>query len=74
VLFFDVGGAWFPEVTDFEFFQSGESRLQDAVASYGWGISANIAGLSVNWDFAKRWDLKDSFGSFETQFWVGTRF
>lgn len=74
VLFFDVGASWFPEVTDFEFFQDGETRLQDAVASYGWGISANLFGISVNWDFSKRWDLEESEGSFETQFWIGTRF
>ena len=72
VLFFDVGAAWFPEVTDFTFIE--DDRLQDAVASYGWGFTVNAFGLTLNWDFAKRWDLEESFGSFETQFWIGTRF
>ena len=74
VLFFDIGAAWFPEVTDFELYNSDTERLQDAVASYGWGLSVNFIGLTLNWDFAKRWDLEESEGSFETQFWIGTRF
>ena len=73
VLFFDVGGAWFPEVNSFSFLDD-DDRLEDAVASYGFGISARLFGLSANWDFAKRYDLKDSDGSFETDFWIGTRF
>ncbi len=73
VFFFDIGGAWFPEVTDFDLIGD-DDRLEDAVASYGFGISARLFGLSANWDFSKRYDLKDSEGSFETDFWIGTRF
>ncbi len=73
VFFFDIGGAWFPEIDDFGFLDD-EDRLEDGVASYGFGISLRLFGMPVNWDFAKRTDLKDSTGSFETSFWIGTRF
>ena len=73
VLFFDVGGTWFPEVTDFTFYEDGQ--LQDAVAAYGWGFTVNMMGLSLNWDFARRTQFADDEDSgFETQFWIGTRF
>ncbi len=71
-IFFDIGGAWFPEVDDFDFLDD-DDRLEDAVAAYGFGISTRLFGLPVNWDFSKRYDLKDS-GSFETSFWIGSRF
>ena len=73
VAFFDIGGAWFPEVNSFSFLDD-DDRLEDAVASYGFGITARLFGLSVNWDFSQRYDLKDSSGSFETDFWIGRRF
>lgn len=73
VIFFDIGAAWFPEVTDFDLIGD-DDRLEDGVASYGFGISMNLFGLRANWDFAKRYDLKDSEGSFETDFWIGARF
>ena len=73
VIFFDIGSAYFPEVTDFDLIGD-DNRLEDAVAAYGWGISANLFGLTVNWDFSKRWDLKDTQGDFETDFWIGYRF
>jgi Tol biopolymer transport system component len=74
VLFLDVAGVWYDEVQDFDFWDSEENRLQDAVSSYGWGITARLFGLDWNFDFAKRWDFKDSEGSFESSFWIGTRF
>ena len=72
-IFFDIGGAWFPEVDDFDFRDS-DGRLEDAIAAYGFGISTRLLGLPVNWDFSKRYDLKDTNGSFETSFWIGSRF
>jgi Tol biopolymer transport system component len=73
VVFFDIGSAWFPGVTDFDLLDD-DNRIDDGFSSYGFGITANLFGLRVNWDFSKVWDLKDSFGSFETEFWIGTRF
>ncbi len=73
VFFFDIGGAWFPEIDSFDFLDD-DDRLEDGIASYGFGISMRLFGMPVNWDFAKRTDLKDSDGSFETSFWFGSRF
>jgi len=73
VFFFDVGAAWFPEVTDFDLIGD-DDRLEDAVASYGFGFTVNLLGLQTNWDFTKRYDLEDSSDSFETEFWIGFRF
>lgn len=75
VLFFDVGGAWFDILgEDFNFFVDGEDRLQDAVSSYGFGISARLFyGLDFNWDFATVWDFKETVDR-RTSFWIGTRF
>jgi Tol biopolymer transport system component len=73
VLFFDVGGAWYHDFEGFRFYNSETKRLQDAIAAYGFGVTAQLFGLDLNWDFAKRFDLKDS-SSFQTTFWIGTRF
>ena len=74
--FLDVGGAWFETAGDeFDFWNSDESRLEDALSSYGFGFTLNFSGLDLNWDFAKRWDFKESIGDgFETSFWIGTQF
>lgn len=75
VLFFDIGGAYFRDFEEFDFYDSEESRLEDAVASYGWGVSVRLfGGVDLNWDFAKQFDLKDSEGGFKTAFWIGQRF
>ncbi len=73
VLFFDVGGAWYHKFEGFRFYNGDTKRLQDAIAAYGFGVTAQLFGLDLNWDFAKRFDLKDST-SFQTTFWIGTRF
>jgi hypothetical protein len=73
VIFFDVGGAWFHTLQGFRFYNGDTKRLQDAIAAYGWGFTFNFLGLDLNWDFARRWDLKQS-SSFQTGFWIGTRF
>jgi hypothetical protein len=75
-IFLDVGGAWRDYLgEDFTFWDSENSRLQDAVSSYGWGMTINFAGLDLNWDFAQEWDFKDTLpGGFKTNFWIGTRF
>jgi Tol biopolymer transport system component len=75
-VFLDVGGAWYDRFgQDFEFWNSEENRLEDAISSYGWGVTFNFGGIALNWDFARLWDFKDNLGSgFETQFWIGSRF
>lgn len=75
-VFLDIGGAWFDEFgQDFKFWNSDENRLQDALSSYGWGITVRFAGLDLNWDFARQWDFKDAVpGGFRSSFWIGTRF
>lgn len=71
VIFFDIGAAHF-EDQPFRFMRDG--RLVDAKASVGWGISFNFLGLPLNWDFAKRFDGKDTEGGFRTSFWIGQTF
>ena len=72
VLFFDVGAAKF-EDQPFEF-RDDEGRFVDAKASVGWGISFRLFGLPLNWDFAKRFDGKETEGGFRTSFWIGETF
>ncbi len=73
ILFFDVGAAWFPDLTDFSFYEDGQ--LQTPVAAYGFGVSVNLFGLPLNWDFARKTKFADNEpSSFETQFWIGYRF
>ena len=74
VVFFDVGGAWYDELQEFDFFVEGENRLDDAIASYGYGITVRFLGLDLNWDFAKLTDLEESRSSYGSSFWIGTRF
>ena len=75
-IFLDVGGAWFDSLgQDFEIWNSDESRLQDALSAYGWGLTVRFSGLDLNWDFARQWDFKDgSDEGFRTSFWIGSRF
>lgn len=89
--FLDVGGAWFdlpgytidlgggfkykvpPYNQGFRFAHDG--RLDDAVSSYGFGLSLNLFGLPAHWDFAKRWDFKESLDrGYRTEFWIGIRY
>ncbi len=74
LLFFDIGGAYFSKVQDYNFYNQDTDRLEDGLSSYGFGISAVLFGLPVNWDFAKLWDLKQTSTGFQTSFWIGTRF
>jgi len=73
VVFLDVGGAWYHQFQSFRFYNSDTKTLQNAIASYGWGLTARILGLDFNWDFARPYDLKHS-GKFATEFWIGYRF
>jgi Tol biopolymer transport system component len=71
VLFMDIGAAHF-EGQPFAFMREG--RLADAKAAIGWGFSFQFWGLQLNWDFAKRFDFKDTDGGFRTSFWIGETF
>lgn len=70
-LFFDLGAAYF-QGDDFNFFSDG--RLQDGAAAVGWGVSANVFGLELHWDFARRTDLQTIEKDTRTSFWVGQVF
>ena len=51
-----------------------DDRLCDGLASYGFGITARIFGMPMHWDFVRKWDLKNSIGGTEVQFWIGIRY
>jgi Tol biopolymer transport system component len=75
LFFLDVGGAWFDEFQDFDFWDSENDRLGDAVSSYGFGLTARIFGLDWNFDYAKRWDFDQTIDDgFRSSFWIGRRF
>ncbi|HZF09542.1 MAG TPA: BamA/TamA family outer membrane protein [Thermoanaerobaculia bacterium] len=74
VIFFDTGGAYFHRFQRFQYYDSDTKRLKDGVAAYGWGITTQLLGLDVNWDFARQWDLKQQLSGYRTDFWIGTRF
>lgn len=71
--FVDVGGAWYDGVQDFDFWDSENDRLDDALGAYGFGVTVNFFGLDLHWDFGKTYDFDQSGESFTT-FWVGRRF
>ncbi len=74
VLFLDVAGAWFDEFEDFDLYNSDEDRLEDAIASFGWGVSFRLFGLPFNVDFARRTNFDRSESGFESAIWIGPRF
>ncbi len=49
-------------------------ELVNGLADYGYGISINLLGVELHWDFAKKWDLRTSLSSFRTAFYIGTIF
>jgi Tol biopolymer transport system component len=71
-VFFDIGAARF-EGRDFQF-RDDTGRLQDAKASVGLGLSFNFLGMQLNWDFARRYDLKELEKGYRTSFWIGQTF
>ena len=44
------------------------------LAAVGYGLSFNMLGLELHWDFAKRTDLRNVYGKFRTEFWIGEVF
>ncbi|NJL27704.1 MAG: BamA/TamA family outer membrane protein [Thermoanaerobaculia bacterium] len=74
VVFFDIGGSWFKN-DSFQFWNGDESQLEDAIAAYGWGLTARFLGVNLNWDFAQRTRFaEDENEEFVTNFWIGARF
>ena len=71
--FLDIAGAWFDDVQDFNVWDSENSRLDDAIAAYGFGLTVRMLGLDLHWDFATQWDFEES-GDSRTTFWIGQRF
>ncbi len=74
-IFLDVGGAYFDQYQDFDFWDSENNSLADAVSSYGWGFSLRLFGFDWNWSFAKIWDFDQTLtNGFKTSFFIGNRF
>lgn len=73
-LFLDVGAAWFTYGEDFKFYDSESKLLQDGRAAYGYGLTINLFGLDLNWDFAKQWKFEGAKDGYQTSFWIGTQF
>ena len=80
LVFFDVGGAWYNDFQDLEFYSEGDVPVRDGSVSYGsmaygFGVTASLLGLDLNWDFAKPINpLPDENSDLRTSFWIGTRF
>ncbi len=77
----DAGGAWKDYAGEKRIFcNSSEGRTvgnasANTCASYGWGLTVNLLGLDLNWDFAQQWDFHRSVkNGFSTEFWIGRRF
>jgi len=82
-VFLDIGAAYI-EGADFQFWDSDKSHLrecsttdpacQGGLSAYGWGFSWDLGGIELHWDFAQRWNLRNSIGGRRTTFWIGNRF
>jgi len=73
VFFFDTGGAWFKE-QNYSFFAKGEGlKLQDGLASYGFGLSVNLFGYPLHFDWVYRTNFKEK-KYYGLNFWIGYEF
>lgn len=73
VFFFDLGGVWFDD-QNFRVFEKGSGiKLQDARASYGFGIVFNIIGYPMHLEWVTRTDLRKKRYS-GVNFWIGFDF
>jgi Tol biopolymer transport system component len=70
-LFFDIGGAKLPG-QPYTFYEDG--RLVNGVSAVGYGASMNFLGLEMHFEFAKRFDLKNTYGKIHSAFWIGETF
>ncbi|HEX7503327.1 MAG TPA: BamA/TamA family outer membrane protein, partial [Acidobacteriota bacterium] len=72
VFFFDLGGFWFNE-QKFRIFESGSTRLQDALSSFGYGIEFFFFGYPFHVEWVWRTDFKEKkYGG--VNFWIGFDF
>jgi Tol biopolymer transport system component len=70
-LFFDVGAGHF-EGQPFQFVNDG--KLVDGRAAAGIGVSFNLLGLQVNFDFARRYTADGFEKKTRSSFWIGPQF
>jgi hemolysin activation/secretion protein len=70
-LFFDIGAAHF-DGQPFRFMEDG--KLRDGKAAVGLGISFNLLGLQLNFDFARRFNLSAVEHELRSSFWIGQQF
>jgi hypothetical protein len=70
-LFVDVGAGHF-EGQPFRFISDG--KLQDGRAAVGIGISFNLLGLPINFDFARRYTAAGLEDKLRSSFWIGQQF
>ncbi len=71
--FLDIAGVWDNDQT-FQFYNSTESRLEDGISTYGFGITVRFLGLDLNWDFAKAWNFDQTLTDTATIFYIGRQF
>lgn len=72
-IFMDVGAAAL-KGQRFVFWDAGNHRLIDGIASYGYGMQLSILGLELHWDFSKLWDFRKSLSGLKTSFYIGYEF
>jgi hypothetical protein len=49
-------------------------QLINGLADYGFGVSLDLLGLDLHWDFAKQWDFRNTRSGLKTSFYIGTEF
>jgi len=57
-MFFDAGCAWTDRVNFFGDDENGKWGMQDLRGDYGLGLRANVVGLPLKFDWARRTDLR----------------
>lgn len=78
-LFLDVGAAKFNNqpctlMTNGRLARLGIDPNACGAASVGYGLSFDFLGLELHFDFAKRMDLRHTYGNVRSEFWIGETF
>ncbi len=71
--FLDIAGVW-DDGQSFQFWNSEESRLEDGISTYGFGVTVRFLGLDLNWDLAKQWNFDQTTSDTRTTFYIGQQF